>query len=127
MEIQANNLIKVDTSLTGKFFTYWLNFLKPFHQLTTREIEIVATFLKIRYELSKSILDTNILDTVLMSKDVKNRIRKECNMTTSIFQVILTKLKKKKIIIDNKINPKFIPNIKEENGKFILLLYFDLK
>ena len=29
-----------------------------------------------------------------------------------------------KIIIDNKINPRFIPNVKEENGNFKLLLLF---
>ena len=34
------------------------------------------------------------------------------------------KLRKNNVIIDNKINPKFIPNVKEENGNFKLLLLF---
>ena len=30
-------------------------------------------------------------------------------------------------IVNNKINPRFIPNIKEEDGNFKLLLLFDFK
>jgi hypothetical protein len=37
------------------------------------------------------------------------------------------KLRKSNVIVDNKINPKFIPNIDEESGNFKLLLLFDLK
>jgi hypothetical protein len=36
----------------------------------------------------------------------------------------MSKLRKSKIIVDNKINPRFIPNVKEENGNFKLLLLF---
>jgi hypothetical protein len=37
------------------------------------------------------------------------------------------KLRKNKVIVDGKINPKFIPNIDEETGVFQLLLFFELK
>jgi hypothetical protein len=37
------------------------------------------------------------------------------------------KLRKSKIIVDGKINPRFIPNIREEEGFFELLLLFELK
>ena len=36
----------------------------------------------------------------------------------------MSKLRKAKIVLDNKINPRFIPNVKEENGNFKLLLLF---
>ena len=81
---KANNIVRIPTSLNGKFFRYWFEFLEPFHKLTDREIDVITSFVKQRYELSK-------------------------------------------VIIDGKINPRFIPNIDEETGTFQLLLLFELK
>jgi hypothetical protein len=127
MSKKANNVIRIPTSLQGNFFKHWLNFLKPFHQLTDREIDVTTSFIKHRYELSKVIKDNEILDKVTMSEDTKRKVREECNITLPHFQVIMGKLRKSKVIIDGKINPKFIPNIDEETGFFQLLLLFDLQ
>ena len=62
-----------------------------------------------------------------MSEDVKKKVREECGITLQHFQVIMGKLRKNNVIIDGKINPKFIPHITEENGIFQLLLLFDIK
>ncbi len=125
--MKANNIVRIPTTLNGKFFRYWFEFLAPFHHLTNREIDVIACFVRKRFELSKSILDSSILDKVVMSEDVKKDIREECNITLPHFQVIMGKLRKSKIIIDGKINPRFIPNIVEEDDSFKLLLLFDLK
>ena len=124
---KVNNVVRIPTSLDGKFFRYWMEFLEPFHKLTDREMDIATAFLKHRYELSKVIKDNEILDKVTMSEDTKRQIREECEITLPHFQVILGKLRKNKIIIDNKINPRFIPNITDENGTFQLMLLFELK
>ena len=43
------------------------------------------------------------------------------------FQVIMGKLRKSKIIVNGNINPRFIPNIrKNDGGTFQLLLYFQI-
>lgn len=121
-----NNIIRIPTSLEGKFFRYWLEFLEPFHGLTSRELDVATAFLKQRYKLSKAISDVNILDKVTISEDIKQKIREECNITAPHFQVIMGKLRKAKFIIDNRINPRFIPlGIQEEDNSFKLLLYFD--
>lgn len=127
MDKVANNVIRIPTSLNGKFFRYWFEFLKPFHKLTDREIDVIASFVKHRFDLSKVIKDTNILDQVTMSEETKKKVREECDITLPHFQVIMGKLRKSNVIIDNKINPKFIPNVDEESGSFKLLLFFDLK
>lgn len=124
---KANNIVRIPTSLSGKFFRFWFEFLSPFHNLTSREIDVISAFLKERYNLSKVISDPDILDKVLMGEDIKRKIREECNITTPHFQVIMSKLKKRKVIVDGKINPRFIPNIEEEKGYFQLLLLFELK
>lgn len=124
MKSGVDNVINIPTSLKGKFFKYWFKFLLPFHNLTDREMDIAAAFLLKRYELSKVISDVNILNTVLMNEDTKREIRELVGVGNQHFQVIMSKLRKSKIIVDNKLNPRFIPNIKEENGNFKLLLLF---
>jgi hypothetical protein len=126
MTDKPNNIVRIPCSLSKDFFKYWFVFLRPFHNLTDREIDVVVSFLKKRFELSQKISDTDILNKVLMGEDTKRQIREENNISLQHFQVIMGKLRKKNIIVDNKINPKFIPNIQEESKNFKLLLLFDL-
>lgn len=123
---KPNNAIRIPCSLSD-FFKYWFLFLEPFHNLTNREVDVITSFVRQRYELSKVIKDNEILDKVAMSEDVKKKVREECGITLQHFQVIMGKLRKNNVIIDGKINPKFIPHIIEENGMFQLLLLFDIK
>lgn len=123
---KPDNIIGIPTTL-DKFFRYWVEFLEPLHHLTEREIDIITAFLKKRHLLSKSILDPKMLDKYLMNEDTKAEIRDECGVSPAHFQVIMGKLRKSKIIVNGNINPRFIPNIKEENGAVQLLLYFQLE
>lgn len=125
MKGKIDSVVKIPTNLDD-FFRYWFEFLKPFHQLTGREIDVATSLIKHRYKLSKVIADNNILDKVVMGEDTRKIVREECKLSLPHFQVIMGKLKKNKIIINGRINPKFIPNITEENGNFQLLLLFEL-
>lgn len=124
---KINNVITIPTSIEGKFFRYWLEFLRPFHRLTDREIDVTASFLKQRYELSKVVSDPEVLDRLTMSEDTKRNVREDCQISQAHFQVIMTKLKKNKVIDNGKINPKFIPKIDSDAKNFQLLILFDLK
>lgn len=108
------------------FFRNWFEFLKPFHHLTDRECDVAAAFVKFRWELSDSITDVDMLDAVVMNNDSKRMVRDRCSITPQHFQVILSKLRKHKVIVDNKLNPKFLPNIQKDEDSFKLLLYFKL-
>lgn len=127
MNRKADNVIRIPTSLSGKFFRYWFEFLQPFHKLTDREMDVIISFVKQRYELSRVIKDNEILDKVTMSEDTKRKVREECNITLPHFQVIMGKLRKNKVIVDGRINPRFIPNVREDAGSFQLLLLFELQ
>lgn len=127
MDKRPNGVLVIPCSLNGSFFKLWFNFLRPFHKLTDREIDVIASFVKQRYELSKVIKDQEVLNRVTMSDDTKRKVRKECDMSQAHFQVIMTKLKKSKIIENDRINPKFIPKLIEGEENFQLLLSFDLK
>lgn len=123
----ADSIVRIPCKVDGKFFRYWFEFLKPFHHLTEREMDVITSFVKQRYELSKVITDSDILDKVTMSEDTKRKVREECEITLPHFQIVMSKLRKSKVIIDNKINPRYIPNVKEENGSFKMMLLFDFQ
>ena len=119
---KPNNAIRIPCSLSD-FFKYWFLFLEPFHNLTNREVDVITSFVRQRYELSKVIKDNEILDKVAMSEDVKKKVREECGITLQHFQVILGSLRKNKVIVNNRINPKFIPSLKEDSDYLTLMFY----
>lgn len=121
----VNSIISIPTSLDGSFFKHWLNFLRPFHKLSDRETDVAAALLQHRYILSKDISNETLLDRVLLEEAERHAIEKELNISTSHLQVILSKLKKTKFIVDGKINARFIPNIKEDKERYTLVLVFD--
>ena len=124
---RVNNVIRIPTSLKGTFFRIWMEYLTPLHNLANREKDVVAAIIKKRFELSKSITDPDLLDKVVMSKDMKNKIKEECNLSDTSFHVILSKLRRTGVIVDGRINHKFIPkNLNHGDQAFQFLLYFDL-
>lgn len=124
---RANNIIRIPTSVQGNFFRIWFEFLAPLHGLTNREMDVIAAFVKQRFILSKSISDEDILDKVVMSDDTKAKVKEECGVSDAFFHVIMGKLRKNKIIVGDRINPKLIPkDINEGDTSFQLLLHFDL-
>ena len=128
MEVRkADKIIRIPTSTSNQFFRYWFEFMKPFHKLTGREMDVIICLTKHRYELSKVILDNDILDKVTMSEDTKTKVREECGITLPHFQVILGKLRKNKVIIDDRINPKFIPNLGVDSNNFKLIIEFGVE
>jgi hypothetical protein len=123
VRIESNPKLKM--SPDGDFFRYWTGFLKPLHELTKREMDVLAAFLKKRYDLGKVIIDEGTLDRVLMQKETKKEIRESLGMTSKHFQVTYSKLKKKKVVVDGKISPSLIPNITEDGVG--LMIYFSFK
>lgn len=122
---KPNNLFDINCSSKLEFFKWWCVFLRPFVHLTDREIDVVSVFLKQRQELSKSISDPVLLDAMIMSDDVRDKVIAECGVTLQHFYVILSSLKKKGIINNNILHPKLIPSVREDdNGVFRLLIQF---
>lgn len=121
---RPNNVVAVKSTLAG-FFRHWFEFLRPFHHLTDRQIDVIVSFVKLRYELSKVITDENLLDENVMSENSKRKVREECGISLPHFQVIMGELRKNNVIVDGKINPRYIPRIKSEDN-FQLLIYFQI-
>lgn len=123
IRIKSNSKLKM--SPEGDFFRAWVEFLKPVHNLTNREMDVLAAFLKERYELSKAIIDTDVLDEVLMSEGSKRKIREVCNLSPKHFQVIMCKFKQKHVVSNNRIFLNLIPSLSDEGVG--LMVYFSFK
>ena len=121
----ADSVIRIPCHSLQGFFEQWFNMLRPIHKLANTEIKLIATIVRYRYEYSRKINDSILLDEYLFSAETKQKIREACGMSTSSFQVSMCKLKKNKVIVDNKVNPRLIPNL--NGGNYKLMLYFDLK
>lgn len=121
IRIASNSKLKM--SPEGDFFRVWTEFLKPVHKLPNREMDVLAAFLKRRYELSSVINNTDLLDKVLMSEDTKKQIKDELGITPKHFQVIMSKLRKNGVIKDGKLFFNLVPTMTKEGVG--LMIYFD--
>lgn len=119
-------VVRIPTSIDGDFFRYYLEVLTPVHKLTSRETDVFAAFLKERYRLSKLIPDDEIVSKLMMSEDTKRILRDSCEMSSSHFQVIFSKLRKLGYIKNGAVDKKFYPDIDPTTDKFNLIFYFDL-
>lgn len=128
-DIGINNVIRVPTKIGMEFFKKWLEFILPFHHMTPKEMDIVSAYLYKRYQLSAAIKDNDLLDRVTMGSDFRDEVRSLCDMSLNQFQVLLCKLRKRGIFINDRIHPKLIPNLVSDNttGSFKLLLLFDFQ
>lgn len=122
---KPNNMIPIKAGPDTGFFKWWCIYMRPIVPLTSKEVDVVAAFLKQRYELSKVISDPAVLDSQLMSPDSKNKVIQDSGITLQHFYVVLSNLRKRKIITDKGINPRLVPNIRKDNGDtFQLLILF---
>jgi len=123
---QNKNIKRIHTTKKS-IFRYWLEFLKPYHKMRTKEIEVLSLMLYYRYELSREISNPEIIDTILFSTKTRMDIRSELgNMGQRNFNNILTAFRSKGILSkDNKITSVLIPNMSEDG--FQLIFDFDIK
>lgn len=111
-----------------KFFIYWLEFLKPYHKLRDKEVELLGKFLTKRHELLKKVNDNSIVDDMLFDTKIKKDIQKEMNYSTlQVLNNMMTSLRNKGAIVDNKINKGLIPSYDESHDSFKLIFNFVIK
>lgn len=123
--IKVKSTPKLKMSPDGDFFRCWVEFLKPLHELTKREMDVLAEFLKTRYELSKVIIDEDTLDRILMSAETKRNIRNHFGISAKHFQVIMCKFRRNGVIKEGRINLNLIPTVNDDGVG--LMVYFSFK
>lgn len=104
-----------------QFFRYWLRFTKSFHDLAPREMDVLAQYLYYHSMYSEQILNDKVLWKTVFDYETKIIIKKELGMKDAQLQNMMTTLRKKKVIINGKINKIYIPNISPNADSFKII------
>lgn len=124
MDIKPNNVIRVPTSLSTDFFRYWMEFLRPYHNLASRDMDVAACFLKLRYEASLKTTDLENMERQTLSTDNRKAVAEALDVNMQTVHIAIHHLKKKNVIFsNNRFNPRYIPRV-EEGKPFMLMLIF---
>ena len=122
---KPNNAFNIPYSTPLDFFKLWCVFIRPFINLTDREIDVVASFMHQRLQLSQEVQDASVLDALLATDNIRKKVIEECHITLANFYVVMSGLRKKNVIKGGRITPEIIPNVRmDDNGVFKLMVLF---
>lgn len=122
------NIKRIHTS-KKQIFRFWLELLKPYHKLRNKEIEALSIMLYYRYEISREVINKDLIDNILFSTNTRKQMRADLdNMDAKVFNNLLTDLRRKEVLSKgNIINPVLIPNMSEEGFKLVFNFEIDPK
>ncbi len=109
--------VNIKTDIKG-LFRKWMVLTQPFHKLAPREQELLAVLLYYHYQFKKTTRDENVIWKMVFDYSTKAKIKEELNMTDGSLQTMLTKLRKKNIIKNNRIVRTFIPELSDNAMNF---------
>ena len=105
----------------------FLMITKPMHKLTNQEINVLGALLY-QYIVNKNNFKREEdLWKYVFDYDTKQKIKDQLDMGNAVFQNTLTSLRKKKVLVDNKVVALFIPNIENNDEAFELTFRFIIK
>lgn len=118
-----NNVKKASFKIKkDDLYLYWLNLTRPIHKLPNADVNILVELLKLRDSYKGKILDDEILDEIVLS--TKNRLflmEKLDNMSPERFNNLLSDLRRRNVLQENKINPAYIPKIQKDTKKYSIV------
>lgn len=109
-----------------KLFRQWLEITRPFHQLAKQQQDVLALLLYYHYQLKKDITNEKVLWKMVFDYDTKMKIKKELQIGDPTFRNNLTILRKKNIIIDNRIVPTYIPELTNKAKNFKIIFNYNI-
>lgn len=112
---------------TKSCISQFLLITKPMHKLTSQEVNVLSLLLYHYTINKKNFRRDEDLWKYVFDYDTKQKIKDELEMGSAVFQNILSALRKKKVLKDNKVIPLFIPNIEDGDEAFELTFRFILK
>lgn len=107
------------------FYRAWIEFLTPYHRLARRERDVFATIMAQYFRLKKKSDDPDMIRTLLWSSKSRMQMRTILGMSQPHFQMVLAKLRERGALIDEDINPRYMPNINDKYKSLQLCITFD--
>lgn len=107
-------------------FRYFLEFTKPYHKLRPREIEALSLILYYRHEISASVTNDAMIDTILFSTSTRKKMRDDLGgMDQKVFNNLITTLRRKKVLTKDGVNKALIPNMTDEGFNLVFIFKFN--
>lgn len=110
-----------------QFFKVWLTLMQPFLKLRDQEIKVLAALLYYRHNIQEEVKNKAIIDELLFNTKTRRRIKDELELESYSFNNILSSLRKRKLILNNSLNSKIIPNIETGFDNFKLVYNVEVK
>ena len=98
---------------SDNFLRIWFDLLRPIHKLTAKETEVAVCLVKNWYRLQTTVKDDKQLNQLLFSPENKASMCQEIGISPQHMRKIMMKLKQRYIIVNNKLNYRFIPQYTE--------------
>lgn len=122
--MKPNNIIYLKCT-EDSFYRMWIEFLAPFHKLTSRERDVAARIIAQYFRLKDSVPDPEVLRDILWSRKSRKDMMTSLGMSQAHFQMVLAKLRQSGVLIDGGINPKYIPHKISDEPRFMLQIVYD--
>ena len=116
-------LLNIPYSSREEFYELWVLFLRPIHKLSPLPCKVFAHLLAEREKYAKTNKDDAIIDSILFSEEVQNKLCAKLNIDRANMWNHLSILRKFGVLNKNRINIKYIPEIENED-LFRLMIRF---
>lgn len=101
--------------------------MQPFLKLRDQELKVLATLLYYRHGIQDQVKNKAIVDELLFNTKTRKKIKDELEIESYSFNNILSSLRKRKLILNNTLNSKIIPNIDTGFENFKLVYNVEIK
>lgn len=106
------------------FYRMWIEFLAPFHKLTSRERDVAARIIQQYFMLRERVKDPVLLKELLWSQQSRKDMRDSLGMSRENFQMVLKSLREANVLVDGDLNKAYIPN-KGSEPRFAMCVLYD--
>lgn len=106
------------------FYRMWIEFLAPFHKLTSRERDVAARIIQQYFKLKERVDDPVLLKEVMWSQQSRKDMRESLGMSQAHFQMVLKSLRDANVLVDGDLNKAYIPN-KGPEPRFTMCVLYD--
>lgn len=107
-------------------FTKWLETTIAFHKLPTQPLLVVSNLLYYHHIYSKDVTNDNLVWKLVFDYDTKIKIMDEVGIDDKRLNNIFTDLRKRGIIVNNRIREAYIPNLEKSSNSFRVVFNFNI-
>jgi len=106
---------------------YYLQLTKPMHKLADKRIDLLTEILYMFTIERQNFKRADDAWTIVFNGVNRAKIRQKMDMTKQVFENYLSEFRKKGIIVNNQVDPRYNPAITPGCKSYELLFKFDIK